>query len=189
MKAIVVYDSRYGNTEKISMDLANGLRQNGIEVTCARTTETKPEELRNFDLVAIGGPTEWHSASSKTKEFLAKLKQVDLKGKFGFAFDTKLDSWWAGDASDSIENVLESCGAQMIMSNASAFVNSPKEKKERVEKSVENPDETKEERKRRKLEQKEMKRGSIVLKEGMEQKFEQLGIQLGRKLLGQLVST
>ena len=59
------------------------------------------------------------------REFLSKLKHVDLKGKYGFAFDTRIDFWLAGNASNSIEHVLKETGAQILMPRSSAIVKSP----------------------------------------------------------------
>jgi len=65
LKAIIVYDSRYGNTEKIAFDIAKGLKESQIEVVCSRTTEIDIEKLGNYDLIAVGGPTEIHRASAQ----------------------------------------------------------------------------------------------------------------------------
>jgi len=180
MKAIVVFDSRNGNTEQIAGDLAKGLEEEQIEVACCKTTEVEIEELGSYDLVAVGGPTEMHRASPPMREFLSKLKHVDLKGKYGFAFDTKLDSRWAGDASNSIESTLKNAGAEILMPRSSAIVGrSPKEELP----AGATTGETKEERKERKSEEKEIKRAAAVLQEGMQGKFEQIGRKLGVALV------
>jgi len=176
-----VFDSRYGNTEKIAADIAEGLKQSQIEVACFRTTEVDLDKLRNYDLVAVGGPTEIHRASAPMRDFLSKLEHVDLKGKYGFAFDTKLNSWWAGDASNAIEHTLKSAGAQILMPRSSAFVIRPP--KEELKLTGAETGETREERKMRKSEEKEIKRASAVLEEGMEGKFEQIGLELGGALV------
>ena len=181
MKAIVIFDSRYGNTEKIASDIAKGLQQNQIEVICCKTIEVDVEKLGNYNLIAIGGPTEMHRASAPMRVFLSELKHVDLKGKYGFAFDTKLSSRWAGDASDSIEHALKATGARILMPRTSAFVNRPP--KEELQPVGETTDETREEKKARKSEGKEIKRAAAILEEGMEGKFEQIGLELGLELV------
>ena len=117
-----------------------------------------------------------HRASAPMREFLSKLKHANLKGKYGFAFDTKLNSRWAGDASNSIEGALKASGAQILMPRTSAFVNRPPTE---VEPVGETTRETREERKARKSEAKEIKRAAAVLEEGMEGKFEQIGVRAG----------
>jgi|SRR5579862_7276103 len=167
MKAIVVFDSRYGNTEQIAGDLAKGLEEEQIEVACCKTIEVDVEELGSYDLVAVGGPTEMHRASPPMREFLSKLKHVDLKGKYGFAFDTKLDSRWAGEASNSIESTLKNAGAEILMPRSSAIVRRP----------------PKEEQPAGSTEEKEIKRAAAVLQEGMQGKFEKIGRELGVALV------
>jgi len=183
LKAIVVFDSRYGNTETIAMAVADGLKQNQIgEVACCRTTEIEVDKLKNYDLIAIGGPTEIHRASASMREFLSKLKHVDLNGRYGFAFDTKLNSRWAGDASGAIEHALRAAGTAILMPPSSAFVTRPP-KEELQQSTGANTIETKEERGVRKSREKEIRRSSAVLEEGMESKFGEIGLELGRALL------
>jgi flavodoxin len=38
MKALVIYDSLYGNTEKVAGALASGMRERGVEVDCVRAS-------------------------------------------------------------------------------------------------------------------------------------------------------
>jgi flavorubredoxin len=185
LKAIVIFDSRYGNTEKIAMDIANGLKQNQIEeVVCCRTTKVQVDKLRNYDLIAVGGPTEIHRASATMREFLSKLKHLDLRGKYGFAFDTKLNSRWAGEASNAIERTLKASGAVILMPRSSAFVISPP--KEELRSAGVLTNETKEEQAVGKSEgwmEKEIRQSAAVLEEGMETKFEQIGLELGCALV------
>jgi hypothetical protein len=56
------------------------------------------------------------------KEFLDELKEVNLKGKWGFAFDTKLDSIMAGSAAKFIEKKLKAYGVDIIRPRSSAIV-------------------------------------------------------------------
>jgi len=183
LKAIVVFDSRYGNTEKIASEIAKGLKESQIqEVVCSKTTEVDIEKFGDFDLIAVGGPTEMHHASPPMREFLSKLKHFDLKGKYGFAFDTKLNSWWAGDASNAIEHVLRDAGAKILMPPSSAFVTRPPSE-ELQPSAAPKTRETKKERHARKSEEKEIKHAAAVLEEGMEGKFELIGFELGHALV------
>ncbi len=91
-KAIVVYDSGFGNTEKIARALAAGLRDGGIDADTARVDGVEAGELAGYDLIAVGGPTHIIGASKPMKEFLERLKAVDLRGLKGFSFDTRNES-------------------------------------------------------------------------------------------------
>ncbi len=83
---------------------------------------TNTETPKEYDLIAVGAPTEWLSASKSMKEFLENLKIVDLSGKYGFAFDTKLSRPLSGSAAKLIEKELKNQGAKIIAEHESAIV-------------------------------------------------------------------
>ena len=159
MKAIVIYHTRYGNTERIAKSLEMGLKEaSGIEdVVCTNVRDivvsvVDDDSLKEYDIICIGAPTEGFSAPKPIKEFLGKLKRVNLAGKFGFAFDTKVDSKLSGSAAKFIEKELKSQGLQIVAPRESAIVFALKEM------------------------------GTITdarLKGGEDKRFEQVGLQLG----------
>lgn len=122
MRACVVFDSRFGNTEKVARAIETGMRESGVETECLNTSDVALETLTQFDLICVGGPTEGFSASKPMKEFLRRLKGVDLSGKRGFAFDTKLDWRISGSASKSIEKELRNLGLLVVLPRESAIV-------------------------------------------------------------------
>jgi Flavodoxin len=68
MRALVVYESMYGNTETVARAVADGLTEAGFETAVAEVG-TAPTALREFDLVAAGGPTHAFSMSrASTRE-------------------------------------------------------------------------------------------------------------------------
>ena len=121
-RAIVIYDTKFGNTEKIATALARGMEKQGVRVDCVKTDEVDIDKLVEYDLLAIGGPTHAFSISKPMKAFLEKLKRVDFKGKKAFAFDTKYKSWWAGSAGKGIEKTLKRLGMSIVKPHASAIV-------------------------------------------------------------------
>ena len=158
MKAIILFDSLFGNTETIAQSLAKGLRHAGIESECVNIMMARADKLAEYDLLAFGAPTQYLSASKPMKEFLSRLKTVNLKGKLGFAFDTKLSSIMSGSAAKVIEKKLKDMGLEIIKPHTSAIVIGRKEKKDQA------------------------KVGDAVLKEGMEELFEKVGNELGQLL-------
>lgn len=160
MKAIIIYHTRFGNTEKIAKSLEIGLKKaSGIQdVVCTNVRDIVASAvdndnfLKEYDIICIGAPTEGFSAPKPIKEFLGKLKRVNLAGKYGFAFDTKVDSKLSGSAAKFIEKELKSQGLQIVAPRESAIVFALKEM------------------------------GTITdarLKEGEDKRFEQVGLQLG----------
>jgi len=155
-KALVFFTSRYCNTEKISRSLTSGLEEAGIETVCANAANVPADSLRQYDLICVGAPTEKLTASQPIKEFLGKLRAIDLSGKFGFAFDTNFHLLLSGSAAKHIKKELERQGLQIIAPRESAVVFIPKGGKE----------------------------CDVRLKEGEEKRFEDAGRHVGLLLAG-----
>jgi len=64
MKAVVVYESLYGNTAAIAAAVADGLREEA-EVALLRVDEADSRALRGAELLVVGGPTHVHGLSSR----------------------------------------------------------------------------------------------------------------------------
>jgi len=121
-KAIVIYDSKFGNTEKIAKALSEGIKKEGLEVDCVRIDNVDLDKLSEYEMLAIGAPTHWFGISKPMKEFLKKLENVNLRDKKAFAFDTKLKSRFAGSAAKGIEKQLKKLNMTIIKPYASAIV-------------------------------------------------------------------
>jgi flavodoxin len=90
MKALVVYDSFFGNTEKIALAIGDALSSQG-DVQTLRVGDAKPEHLAGLDLLVVGSPTRAFSASPATKAWLKTLAPNSLRGVKVAAFDTRAD--------------------------------------------------------------------------------------------------
>jgi len=121
-KGIVIYDTKFGNTEKIARALARGMEKQEVKVVCVKTDEVDVDKLVEYDFLAIGGPTHALGVSKPMKAFLEKLRSVDIKGKKAFAFDTKYKSWLAGSAGKGIEKTLKELGMSIVKPHSSAPV-------------------------------------------------------------------
>jgi len=129
-KGIVVYDSNFGNTERIARALARGLEEEGAEVDCLRIDEVDVERLAEYDFIAVGGPTHMIRTSKPMKAFLERLRTVDLRGLKGFSFDTRNESRMnsrsllllENSAARVIEGVLKSRKVEIVMPRRSALV-------------------------------------------------------------------
>jgi len=62
MRAVVIYESMYGNTHEIANAIARGLGP-GTEVAVVCVAEAVPELLAGAGLVVAGGPTHLHGMS------------------------------------------------------------------------------------------------------------------------------
>ncbi len=120
--AVVIFDSEYGNTEKVAHALARGLHARGISVDCVNVKEASIDKLNQYDLIGLGAPTQAFSASKRMKDFPAKLQSADLQHKSGFAFDTKLNRRLAGSAGGYVEKKMRNLGLRIVEPHFSAIV-------------------------------------------------------------------
>lgn len=121
-RAIVIFDTNFGNTERIGKCISIGLRRAGVTVECSNTRETRPEVLKTYDLIIMGAPTQKFTASKPMKEFIDRLDEKSgLAGKAFFAFDTKLPSRFSGSAAKYIESRLEQIGLREAAQRSSAI--------------------------------------------------------------------
>lgn len=162
MRAIVIFDSLFGNTERVAKSLAKGLQEAGVEAKYANIESKSIDKVSRYDLIALGAPTQFETASRPMKEFLEQMKDFDLKGKYGFAFDTRLDDIMAGSAAEYIEKRLEVYGLEILRPRRSATVVWQEEKREGAREP----------------------RTQANIIEGTEESFEVMGKELGELLKG-----
>ncbi|MFX0140517.1 MAG: flavodoxin domain-containing protein [Candidatus Hodarchaeota archaeon] len=121
-KALILYDSVYGNTKKVAMSLSRGLEAGGIYVDSSSIQDFDTIELKNYDIIGIGGPTHFHGASKAIKSFLSKIRHLKMENKQGFAFETKADFRLAGSAAKRIIKYLRKMKIEIIHSVISGLV-------------------------------------------------------------------
>lgn len=88
MKALVVYDSFHGNTEKIAQAIGSALGP-GEEVDVLRVGDVKPEQLTGVALLIVGSPTRRFSPTPAINSFLKGVPRNGLRGVKVAAFDTR----------------------------------------------------------------------------------------------------
>jgi hypothetical protein len=75
MRAVVVYESMYGNTHLVADAVAAGLGP-GFEVSVLPLSQASPAALADADLVIVGGPTHAHGMSrAGTRTMAVKAAQ------------------------------------------------------------------------------------------------------------------
>jgi hypothetical protein len=147
MKAVVIYESMYGNTHQIANAIGEGLRP-VAEVVVVPVGEADAELVKSADVVVVGGPTHAHGMSHAStrkgavdaaekpgsdlvldpdaddpglREWFASLDRVFTSAA---AFDTRFDLPAAitGRASKGIARNLRHHGATLIAEPESFFV-------------------------------------------------------------------
>lgn len=90
MKAIVLYDSFFGNSERIARAIASGLGP-APEVRCLRLSDLQPANLQDAAVLVVGSPKRGLSASPGTKAWLKGPRLRSLAGVKVAAFDTRIN--------------------------------------------------------------------------------------------------
>lgn len=116
MRAVVVYESMYGNTHLIAERIGAGLGDEGFDVVVTNVVGADEDAVRSADLLVVGGPTHVHGmASTRTgdaavqaaekdpdlaldpdaegprlRDWFDTLERVD--GQQAAAFDTRMDA-------------------------------------------------------------------------------------------------
>jgi len=88
-KAIVVYESKYGNTKRVAEAIAEGMREApGVEAVLNEVKEVELDKLVEFDAILVGSPNHMGSATKGIRKFIEELGRLSLRVKLGAVFDT-----------------------------------------------------------------------------------------------------
>ncbi len=86
MKAIVIYYSQTGNTEKIARSIQKGIASSVGECEIARVKDVAPGDVGGYDLVGLGTPVWMGGLTPNVRIFLEGLPYQD--GRHIFSFNT-----------------------------------------------------------------------------------------------------
>jgi len=81
-----VYDSKYGNTEKIARSIGSAIKD---DVKVVNVSEVDSFELGSIDLLIVGSPTQGGRPTPAIKGFLSKISVNALRNVRIAAFDTR----------------------------------------------------------------------------------------------------
>lgn len=153
MNIMIVFESFYGNTERVAQTIADGLQQCG-HVTTVRVSPDLPLDLASVDLLVLGCPIISWKPSMGMQAFIGKITPLEFRGKPFVCFDTRVrgPKWIVGDACEGMTASLSAMGGRPLTPPEKFFVRSkqgPLEKDELehaaawtkilVQKSVEKP--------------------------------------------------
>jgi hypothetical protein len=139
MRAVIIYESMFGNTRAVAEAIARGLGS-GNEAIAVPVTQARPDLLDGADLVVVGGPTHAHGMSragtrkgaaemarkpgsglaldpgaegTGLRDWFASLGQVNVAAA---AFDTRIDglAMFTGQASKGIARRLRQHGFRLV---------------------------------------------------------------------------
>ena len=149
MRALVVYESMFGNTHAVAQHIAEGI-ETTLEVAVAAVHHATAEQIADADLVVVGGPTHVHGMSSERSragaaDMAAKDDDLELDpdalgeglrdwfrdlahnagaGRLAAAFDTRVhaSTLVTGQASNGIAKRLRTHGFDLVVDRESFFV-------------------------------------------------------------------
>lgn len=126
-KVLVVFDTTFGNTEKLAREIAAGIEDAGTaecKVVGIRTVED--EDISSFDGVLFGGPIHIFRATRGIRGAVKYASKKGLDGKLVSTFDTYQARGHEGRAAKQIEEMISKkvLGVKMFSPGLSALVDS-----------------------------------------------------------------
>lgn len=141
VRALVVYESMYGNTEEIARSVGEGL---GTELQVdVLEVDSAPPTTEGYDLIVVGGPTHAHMMSSKSsradtakkagekvvskgtgiRDWIGKIAPHRSRSPFA-TFDTRFDkpAWVTGSAARGAASRLRRRGFERLSPPVSFFI-------------------------------------------------------------------
>jgi flavodoxin len=85
MKSLVIYDSVFGNTEKVACAIGEALESQALSVN-----KVSPRDIQGIDLLIVGSPTRGFRPTKAIKEFIKHLPTKELQNVQVAAFDTRI---------------------------------------------------------------------------------------------------
>lgn len=125
MQSVVIYDSKFGNTERIADAIARGLGTLGsaLVMDTAEASGTNQQAVIGLDLVLLGGPTQRRAPSPALRSFMDALP-AGLRGVPAATFDTRYrgSTWIMGSAAAEAAKVLRKAGSAVVAPPESFFI-------------------------------------------------------------------
>jgi len=124
MKITIIYDSLYGNTEKIAQIVRKVLEKKN-EVIVKNVTEAKLKDFQSSNFVVLGSPTHAGRPSKAMQVLLNILPKESLKNTKIAVFDTSLATYnrnifvkgvikFFGYSAPRVANILKKKGGEIV---------------------------------------------------------------------------
>ena len=129
MKTLVIYDSVFGNTEKVAQSVAAALQTTALPVS-----QVTAEQVREQDVLVVGSPTRGFRPTEGISKFIEALPKNHLANVRVAAFDTRIvletinskalrflvDK--GGYAASTIAKMLQNKGGKLVLAPEGFFV-------------------------------------------------------------------
>lgn len=114
MKTLIIYDSAFGNTEKIARSMAGAIEG---DVKVLNVNSFNPSEFVSLDFLFLGCPTYGGRPTPAVLDFLKALSPNSIKGLHSAVFDTRMAGRMVkifGFTAGKLAGDLKSKGAQVL---------------------------------------------------------------------------
>ncbi len=137
MKALIIYDSFFGNTEKVANAIGDAI-SGQMDVEVCTVSDIKSEQLKGLSLLIVGSPTRAFRPSPAITKFLNSITSGSLSGVKAAGFDTRISisdtksrflrfmANLFGYAANPISEKLGKKGAQIAIAPEGFFVKDTK---------------------------------------------------------------
>ncbi len=116
-RAVIVYDTMWGSTEKVANALFEGLASEGVEVKIHKLGSTHNSDvvadILEAKAVLVGTPTLNNGLFPTVASFLAYMKGLKPKNKIGAVFGSY---GWGGGAKRAVEGEMKAAGIDLVES-------------------------------------------------------------------------
>jgi flavodoxin I len=123
-RAVIIYDSRSGNTGMMGKAIEEGMKEAGVEVSSKRTVDATAVDIKDVDAVVLGAPTYHHDLIASMKTFLFEMEKANLKGKVGAAFGSY---GWSGESIQMMTDTMKHVFGMRVMEPGLKILRRPDE--------------------------------------------------------------
>ena len=133
MKALIVYDSVFGNTAKVAMSMEAAIKSK-CEVKAVQASAFSSDLLQGCTHLFIGSPTRSFQPTALIKRLIVKLSKKELENIQVCVFDTRMDvekvdvkiltlfTGWFGYANDTMQRKLKRKTASRVIPDSGYLV-------------------------------------------------------------------
>jgi flavodoxin len=122
--ALVAYHTKTGHTKQAAEDIARGLESEGVRAVVKSIAELSRDELKDYNLFAIGSPTRNGKPARVVKRFLKNLGKKELKGKTVAGF-TAYAGFRGKRTIRKLSGLLKSRGAKKVLKGVAVRAGAP----------------------------------------------------------------
>ena len=114
-KALIIYDTMWGSTQKMALAIARGMISEGVDVKLFNLTASDKsdiiKEVLDAKALIIGSPTLNNGMFPSVAEFLCYLKGLKPRNKIGAVFGSH---GWGGGGVKAVQQEMEQTGVEII---------------------------------------------------------------------------